>query len=66
MALHAAHAAVRVQCVGKSLSMLHVGVRSGEVTWDDHGYGVLQLLSTLVPKARAHGLEVEHFGINVT
>lgn len=66
MALQAAHTAVRVQGVGKSLSLLHVRVRGGEVTWDDHGYGVLQLLSTLVPKAGAHGLEVEHFSINVT
>lgn len=66
VALQAAHTAVGVQRVGKSLSLLHVGVRGGEVTWDDHGYGVLQLLSTLVPKAGAHGLEVEHLSVNVT
>lgn len=30
--LQAAHTAVRVEGVGKSLSLLHVGVRGGEVT----------------------------------
>lgn len=63
--LQAAHAAVRVQRVRKSLPLLHVRVRGGEVTRDDHGYGVLQLLSALVPKAGAHRLEVEHLSVNV-
>lgn len=66
MALQAAHTAVGVQRVGKGLPLLHVGVRVWEVTWDDHGYGVLQLLSTLVPKTGAHGLEVQNFGVNIT
>ena len=48
VALQAAHTAVGVEGVGESLSLLHVGVRSGEISWDDHGYGVLQLLSALV------------------
>lgn len=65
MALQAAHAAVGVQRVGKSLPLLHVGVRGGQVARNDHGYGVLQLLSALVPKAGAHGLEVEYIGVNV-
>lgn len=63
--LQAAHTAVRVEGVGKRLSLLHVGVRGGEVTWDDHGYGILQLLSTLVPKAGAHGLKVQHLCVNI-
>lgn len=63
--LQAAHAAVRVQRVGKSLPLLHVRVGGGEVTRDNHGDGVLQLLSALVPKAGAHGLEVQHLSVNV-
>lgn len=66
VALQTANAAIGVEGVGKSLPLLHVGVRGREVTWDDHGYGVLQLLSTLIPKAGAHGLEVEHLGVNIT
>lgn len=63
--LQAAHAAVGVHGVGERLALLHVGVRGGQVPRYDHGYGVLQLLPALVPKARAHGLEVEHLGVDV-
>lgn len=63
--LLAVHAAVRVQKVRKSLPLLHVCVQRGVVMWNDHGDGVLQLLSVLVPKAGAHGLKVEHFSVNV-
>lgn len=64
--LQAAHAAVRVEGVGERLSLLHVGVWGGEVMWDDHGYGVLQLLPAFVPKTGAHGLKVENLGVNIT